>query len=213
MSKQSEFINTIAELAQAETKNRKRWVLPSVCIAQAALESGWNLKARTLFGIKGKGQNLSTSEYVNGQYIQVTAAFKAYPNLAASVSGYYDLITGARRYALAVNNHDYRSTITAIRDAGYATAPRERYINSIVQIIEKYDLTRFDPTPHPENAPEEVAPEEVNSEERTYTVKKGDSFWRISAIVYGTGTKYKELAKKNGMKYTDIIHPGDVLRY
>ena len=49
------FINTIGVLARNEYLSRDRWVLPSVCIAQAALESGWNLEASTLFGIKGEG--------------------------------------------------------------------------------------------------------------------------------------------------------------
>ena len=66
MSK-NEFITTVGTLAMAEKANRSRWVLPSVCIAQAALESGWNLKANTLFGIKGNGKNLKTTEYINGK--------------------------------------------------------------------------------------------------------------------------------------------------
>ena len=53
--KTDKFINTIGLLARNEYMSRKKWVLPSVCIAQAALESGWNLNAKTLFGIKGKG--------------------------------------------------------------------------------------------------------------------------------------------------------------
>lgn len=48
------FINTIGVLARNEFLSRDRWVLPSVCIAQAALESGWNLNAKTLFGIRVK---------------------------------------------------------------------------------------------------------------------------------------------------------------
>lgn len=53
--KTTNFINTIGVLVRNEFLSRDRWVLPSVCIAQAALESGWNLNAKTLFGIKGNG--------------------------------------------------------------------------------------------------------------------------------------------------------------
>lgn len=52
--KTTNFINTIGVLARNEFLSRDRWVLPSVCIAQAALESGWNLNAKTLFGIRVK---------------------------------------------------------------------------------------------------------------------------------------------------------------
>lgn len=145
MSKQTDFINAIAPLARAEYLNRQNWVLPSVCIAQAALESGWNTGAKTLFGIKGNGNSLSTVEYLNGKYVNVTATFKAFPNIASAVHGYYDLITGNSRYAGAVNNGDYRSTVQAIKNGGYATDPN--YVGKIVSIIEKYGLTQYDQRP------------------------------------------------------------------
>lgn len=142
MSKQSDFIKTIASLAQAECKSRKKWVLPSVCIAQAALESGWNLNAKTLFGIKGGGDSLTTTEYINGKYVTTTASFKKYPTLASAVHGYYDLITENKRYSMAVNNNNYQSTIKAIASGGYATDPD--YANKIISIIQQYKLTDYD---------------------------------------------------------------------
>lgn len=142
MSKQDTFIKTIAPIAQAEYTNRSRWVLPSVCIAQSALESGWNLEAKTLFGIKGKGNNLKTLEYINGKYESVTASFKAYPTIAAAVHGYYDLITGAARYSQAVNNSDCTQAVYAIARGGYATAPD--YANAVIKIITNYKLTKYD---------------------------------------------------------------------
>jgi flagellum-specific peptidoglycan hydrolase FlgJ len=62
-TKTDKFIETVGVLARNEYLSRKKWILPSVCIAQAALESGWNLEAKTLFGIKGKGFVATTSEY------------------------------------------------------------------------------------------------------------------------------------------------------
>lgn len=142
MSKQTDFIKVIAPLAIAEYKNRTQKVLPSVCIAQAALESGWNLKAKTLFGIKGKGSTLKTTEYINGKYIETTAAFKTYPTLAAAVHGYYDLITGTPRYNGAVNNSNAADTARKIAAAGYATDPN--YANKVISIINNYNLTKYD---------------------------------------------------------------------
>lgn len=142
MTKQEDFINAIAPLAQAEYTNRNRWVLPSVCIAQAALESGWNKNAKTLFGIKGKGSRLNTVEYINGKYVNTTASFKAFPSLAASVHGYYDLITGNSRYSGAVNNSNFRLAIQAIKNGGYATDPN--YVNKIISIINQHNLTKYD---------------------------------------------------------------------
>lgn len=47
---------------------------------------------------------------------------------------------------------------------------------------------------------------------KTYTVKKGDSLWAIAQRTYGDGTKYKEIAKKNGIYNPNLIYPGQVLQ-
>lgn len=47
---------------------------------------------------------------------------------------------------------------------------------------------------------------------RIYTVKSGDSFWRIAAEQMGSGLKCSELASFNGLKLTSVIHPGQVLK-
>lgn len=140
--KQKKFIEAVGALARAEYSNRRNWVLPSVCIAQGALESGWNINAKSLFGIKGDGENLTTQEYINGKYVTVTAAFNNYPTIAAAVHGYYDLITTNQRYAAAVNNPNWRSAVKAIARGGYATAPN--YAETVERIISENNLTDYD---------------------------------------------------------------------
>ena len=46
----------------------------------------------------------------------------------------------------------------------------------------------------------------------TYTVKKGDCLWNIAKRELGDGTKYKEIAKKNGISNPNKIYPGQVLK-
>ena len=46
----------------------------------------------------------------------------------------------------------------------------------------------------------------------TYTVKKGDCLWNIAKKQLGNGTKYKEIAKKNGISDPNKIYPGQVLK-
>lgn len=143
MSKKTDsFIATIAPLAQAEYRSRDKWVLPSVCIAQAALESGWNVNAKTLFGIKGSGITLATQEYVGDHYVTINAGFRTYDSIEAAVKDYYDLLTKNKRYAGAVNNPDYKSAVTAIKAGGYATSPD--YVQKVTSIIVKYNLTAYD---------------------------------------------------------------------
>ena len=140
------FINTIGVLARNEYLSRDRWVLPSVCIAQAALESGWNLEASTLFGIKGEGFTATTSEYYNDHYVEIQDSFRSYPNAASAVVGYYDFITETPRYAGVVNNADYKDAVDKLihttDGAPYATSPT--YIDNIILIIEQFDLTSWD---------------------------------------------------------------------
>lgn len=147
------FIAKLSALAVAEAKKRSKWVLPSVCIAQAALETGWGTsplmtKANAYFGIKatgwnGKVYNSATLECYDGKtYENVNACFRAYNSLQESVADYFDLITKNSRYAGAVNNKNYRSAITAIKNGGYATDPT--YVDKIVNIIESYGLAKYD---------------------------------------------------------------------
>ena len=46
----------------------------------------------------------------------------------------------------------------------------------------------------------------------TYTVKKGDCLWNIAKRELGDGTKYKEIARKNGINDPSRIYPGQVLK-
>ena len=183
MNKQ-EFLQLIVPLAQAEAKRRKDagtgFVLPSVCIGQAALETGWGgsslmTKANAFFGIKataswgGKVFSSKTQEcYDKVNYTTITAAFRAYDTPADSVKDYYDLITGSARYAAAVNVTDARAAITAIKKGGYATSPT--YVTNVMAVIDSNNLTQYDnvvtgnaePQPATSKSTEELAQEIIN---------------------------------------------------
>lgn len=47
-------------------------------------------------------------------------------------------------------------------------------------------------------------------DEEPYTVKSGDSLWGLAKKFFGSGWKYTEIMKRNGLK-SSTIHPGDVL--
>lgn len=144
--KTDNFIKTIGTLARNEYLSREKWILPSVCIAQGALESGWNLNAKTLFGIKGKGFTASTNEYYNGNKVTIEASFRAYPNVASSVVGYYDFLANTPRYAKALNNPNYKDAVDKLIHTtdGLAYATDPNYISKVVSIIEQYNLTEWD---------------------------------------------------------------------
>lgn len=74
--------------------------------------------------------------------------------------------------------------------------------------------------PQAESAPAEAtraepAPEaEPAAEGRTYTVQSGDSLWKISEAMYGSGAKYKHIfeANRDILDDPDRIFPGQVLK-
>ena len=154
------FIELLAPLAIAEcnrlASEGKGFVLPSVCIAQSAHETGWGtadimVKANAFFGIKaggswtGKIYTADTWEVVNGESYNTSANFRAYDNLADSVRDYYDLM-GASRYANALSTLDNRltplETVTAIWSAGYATDPP--YVELVMDLLNGRDLDQYD---------------------------------------------------------------------
>lgn len=153
-----DFIATLSKYAIKEYTRRKssgqKWTLPSVCIAQAALETGWGTsdmmaKAHAYFGIKaginwkGKVYSSKTKECYDGStFTTITDLFRAYDSLEESVEDYYDLITSLGRYAFACNQTDSKTCIQAIWDGGYATDPD--YVQQVMAIINQYNLTQYD---------------------------------------------------------------------
>lgn len=59
-----------------------------------------------------------------------------------------------------------------------------------------------------------TAPPASSSESRTYTVKKGDSLWKIAKQFYGSGESWSRIhdANRDVIKDPDLIQPGWVLR-
>lgn len=152
--KKQEFINLIAPIVIAENEFRGNPLFSSVVIAQACLETGYGksglmMKANAVFGIKatkswkGKVYNSKTKECYDGvTNVTINACFRAYNNLAESVSDYFDLICKTSRYRKALVAETPEQCITEIKKGGYATDPK--YIDSIMKIIETNNLTQYD---------------------------------------------------------------------
>lgn len=160
----NEFIETLGNLAVSESNRRiaagQGFVLPSVCIAQSALETGWGTsglmtRANAYFGIKaggswtGKVYSAATWEVLEGSTVNITANFRAYDSLADSVKDYYDLIGNSSRYSNALsfgtNTGAWKTPkecITAIWSGGYATDTL--YVEKIMSTITARKLTQYD---------------------------------------------------------------------
>jgi nucleoid-associated protein YgaU len=47
----------------------------------------------------------------------------------------------------------------------------------------------------------------------TYIVQAGDTLWAIAKRFLGDGSRYRELARRNGISNPDLIYPGQVIHY
>ena len=157
----NDFIRKVAPIAQAKASGRDKWSLPSVCIAQCCCESAYGtspkmMRANAILGIKvgksrvhfgtawkDKAYSTQTKECYDGKtYVNITDMFRAYDDIDGAIEDYYDMLAACSRYRNCLNQTDARNCITAIKNGGYATSPT--YISTIMNIITKYNLTRYD---------------------------------------------------------------------
>jgi len=121
----------------------------SVCVAQAALESGWGkyrIGSYNLFGRKynGSGPFIEevTEEYINGEWLTVTAKFQDYASLREAVEDWCILITQEPAYAACLDYLDNVQQFVETLASVYATDPD--YADKVLATISANNLTQFD---------------------------------------------------------------------
>lgn len=131
-------------------------LLPSVKMAQAALETGWGRstigKANNMFGIKATGTttpywkgdayNAKTGEVLNGQYVFMVDGFRAYSTLSDSIRDHSHLLMTLSRYQPVRNAATPEDQARALQSCGYATDPG--YASKLINIINQYNLRELD---------------------------------------------------------------------
>ena len=151
------FIETVGE--DARKLGQEYDVFASVMIAQALLESGSGTSTLSLapnynlFGIKGtyQGQSISMAtqeDRGNGELYSINSAFRKYPNYAASLGDYVELLRGG----ISGNDSYYKQTwrseaknylrTTNALTGTYATDTT--YGKKLNSIIALYHLTEYD---------------------------------------------------------------------
>lgn len=151
------FIDKIAPCA-INAYNTLGKVFPSVCIGMACVESAYgtagSAKYNSYLGQKvGTGKTatkywsggffLSSTkeEYTIGTHTVIKAAFRAYDSMHQCVMNYYELLN-TKLYSRVTSGVDYKTQMQQIKTCGYMTSSTE--VNSVIKIIEKYGLTKYD---------------------------------------------------------------------
>lgn len=163
----SEFIEEIGQCAQKAYAELGK-ILPSVTIGMACVECGYgtagSCKHHSYLGHKvGSGRTATRywggkfftsktgEEYEIGVHTTINAAFRAFDSMEQCVFNFYELLN-TNIYRDVQAGADYKTQMRQIKDCGYMTSSTE--VNSVIKIIEKYDLTQYD-TPHATSIPGE----------------------------------------------------------
>lgn len=232
----TDFVNQLAPIVCNEWLRRRangdKTISPAVVIAQAGLESGWNLEAKTLFGIKGEGETLDTSEFINGEYVNIQDSFKSFPTLTAATQGYFDLMQS--------NNYDDATSAATVegeiygltnavngtdRDAngnwvGYNYATSPDYYNNVLSIVNNFGLGVYNDyvwsvvngTDEPENSDDETSTEATKSvDEIADEIYNGDwgNYPERKNKLEAAGYNYDECQARMMEKYYPDLQPND----
>jgi flagellum-specific peptidoglycan hydrolase FlgJ len=142
-----QFIQKI--LPSAQEVQEKYKVPASVCIAQAAHETGWgkSVVGNNYFGIKATSQSGSvittpTTEYINGKTVHINASFAAYDSLEQSSEEYGIFLSSQKRYAPCFTAPDCYAFCSQLQACGYATDPN--YSDELIAIIVQFNLRQYD---------------------------------------------------------------------
>lgn len=179
-------------------------VIKQVCLAQAALETGYGssalmIKAHALFGIKaskswkGKVYSAKTNEVYAGIEQTVAATFRAYDTVADSVRDYFKLLQG-KRYKEALTAKTVEDAVHIIVKGGYATDPR--YAEKVINIYKQVLLGAI---PVVKSNVEQVKPVSDDIDKLAHEVLKGK---------YGNGEQRKKLL---GTNYAAVQHRVNIL--
>lgn len=194
-----EYIDQYAEISKEEMRLYK--IPASITLAQGILESGagrgeLTRRGNNHFGIKcheWQGDKV----YHDDDHSQ--ECFRKYNDSKYSYRDHSLFLTERRRYAnlFDLDPDDYEGWAKGLRAAGYATD--RLYPKKLIDLIERYQLQRFDAEVLGKKSKNRVAAQRSNS--NSYIVQKGDTLYSIARRFNIT---VESLQKTNNLNSTDI---------
>ena len=205
------YIKQYRELAVEEMK--KYHIPASITLAQGLLESGAGQstlarKSNNHFGIKcgsdWTGRTVSHDDDARGE------CFRAYKHPKQSYEDHSKFLASRPRYAslFKLKITDYKGWARGLKKAGYATNPR--YADQLIDIIELYDLHKYDTKGGLKWMKENPNPHQpyIANGLLYIVVRDGDTWKSIS--------KEFDISRKKLRKYNDLykgyeLQEGDIL--
>lgn len=206
-----EYIKKYRDIAVEEME---RYHIPaSITLAQGLLESGAGQgtlarKSNNHFGIKCGGDWSGKS--VKHDDDARDECFRVYKNAADSYRDHSKFLAGRPRYAslFKLDMTDYKGWAHGLKKAGYATNPRYAY--QLIDIIERYDLYKYDkkgglkwmkenPNPH--------QPYLANG--LVYVIGRSGDTWKSLSKEFNISKR--KLRKYNDLYKDYVIQDGDIL--
>lgn len=206
-----DYIKQYRDLAVDEMK--KYHIPASITLAQGLLESGAGQstlarKSNNHFGIKcgsdWQGKTVRHNDDARGE------CFRAYKHPKQSYEDHSKFLAGRPRYAslFKLKITDYKGWARGLKKAGYATDPR--YAQRLIDIIELYDLDKYDKKGGLKWMKENPNPHQpyIANGLLYIVVRAGDTWKSIS--------KEFDISQKKLRKYNDLykgyeLRPGDIL--
>ncbi|MBS3807427.1 MAG: glucosaminidase domain-containing protein [Bacteroidales bacterium] len=222
-----QYINEYKDLAIQEMN--RTGIPASITLAQGILESDYGnsrlaREGNNHFGIK-------CHSTWNGKRIfhdddRRNECFRKYPNVYDSFKDHSHFLTTSSRYDFLFDYRrtDYEKWARGLKRAGYATSPT--YASRLIELIERYELHRFDRMNAPQITPEYTGGGSSLGNVDNYSISAGKhrirTRNRIDYIVVSEGDTFKKLNKELDMlpwelkKYnewsdTAALRPGQIL--
>lgn len=202
------YIDSYKDLAVIEMY--RSGVPASITLAQGILESSSGNSrlaqyANNHFGIKCKGNWTGTVIYADDD--APNECFRAYSSVLESFQDHSDFLRTNWRYHPLFELHvtDYRGWCEGLRKAGYAT--NNQYHTILINLIEKYELYKFDRESLPGQFPELLTTQRINDIPVT-VAKPGET---AESIAKQLDLKGRHIKKWNDIPEGSDIKAGDVV--
>lgn len=204
------YIDQYKELAIEQMQ--KYHIPASITLAQGLLESGAGrsslaTKANNHFGIKVSGN--WTGPYVLKNDDAPNEKFRKYKNAKESYEDHSRFLQGKRYQGLfKLKITDYRGWARGLKAAGYATSPT--YAESLIRIIEMYNLDKFDTGKYKQEKKTAVANTTHNLKSAFFETHTIYSHNKNYFIIVEIGDNMATISKETGISLKKLYQYNDL---